>query len=90
MLDHVGSRIFWGSAAAKNLIVRGADASNAFAEADAPDIPLFDRIDNQYREWYKHTFNKDIPLDYVLPVHKALQGHPESSRQIGLSAIYSL
>ena len=80
MLDHVGSRIFWGTVAAKNLIVRGADASNAFAEASAPDIPLFVRIDTPYKEWYLHKFNKQIPDNYVLPVHKALQGHPESSR----------
>ena len=80
MLDHVGSRIFWGTVAAKNLIVRGADASNAFAEASAPDIPLYVRVDTQYREWYKHKFDKDIPEGYVLPVRKALQGHPESSR----------
>ena len=80
MLDHVGSRIFWGAVASKNLIVRGADASNAFAEAKAPDIPLFVRIDAPYREWYKARFDKDIPDGYVLPVNKALQGHPESSR----------
>ena len=80
MLDHVGSRIFWGTVASKNLIVRGADASNAFAEANAPEIPLYVRIDAQYKEWYKHRYNKEIPSDYVLPVNKALQGHPESSR----------
>ena len=80
MPDHVGSRIFWGTVAAKNLIVRGADASNAFAEASAPTIPLYARVDTQYREWYQHKFNKQIPEDYVLLVHKALQGHPESSR----------
>ena len=28
----------------------------------------------------KKRFNKDIPHNYVLPVQKALQGHPESSR----------
>ena len=49
MLDHVASRIFWAIAAAKNLIVRGADASNTFAEASAPKLPLFVRIDQQYR-----------------------------------------
>jgi hypothetical protein len=81
-LDQVGSRIFWATAAAKNMIVRGADASNAFAEADAPKIPLFVRIDQQYREWYanKHPDSPDLPHNYVLPVKKALQGHPESPR----------
>ena len=80
MLDHVGSRIFWGAVASKNLIVCDADASNAFAEAKAPDIPLYVRIDAPYREWYKARYNKEIPPNYVLPVNKALQGHPESSR----------
>ncbi len=80
MLDHIGSIIFWGTVAPENFIVRGADASNVFAEAKAPDFPLYITVDTQYREWYKHRFNKDIPIGYVLPVYKALQGHPESSR----------
>ncbi len=81
MLDHVGSRIFWAAAATKNYVVRGADASNAFAEADAPKIPLYVRIDTPYREWWtQHKKREPIPENYVLPVKKALQGHPESSR----------
>ena len=52
MLDHIGSRIFWGTVASKNCIVRGADASNVFTEAKAPDIPLYVTVDTQYREWY--------------------------------------
>lgn len=85
MLDHVGSRIFWAACASKNFIVTGADASNAFAEANAPKIPLYVRIDTPYREWWKYSKKrKDIPLDYVLPVKKALQGHPESSRSWGI------
>ena len=58
MLDHVASRIFWAAAASKNFVVQGADASNAFAEASAPDIPLYVRVDTQYREWYQHKFQK--------------------------------
>ena len=81
MLDHVGACIFWAACASKNFIVRGADASNAFAEADAPKIPLYVRIDTPYREWWTlHKHRQPIPDNYVLPVKKALQGHPESSR----------
>lgn len=80
MLDHVGSRIFWASVAAKNFIVRGADASNAFAEAPPPKIPLYVRIDKPYREWYKHKYGKTLADNMVLRVKKALQGHPESPR----------
>jgi dUTP pyrophosphatase len=80
-LDQVGSRIFWATSALKNMIVRGADASNAFAEADAPKIPLYVRIDQQFRDWWKQRYpDKILPDDFVLPVKKALQGHPESPR----------
>jgi deoxyuridine 5'-triphosphate nucleotidohydrolase len=80
-LDHVGSRIFWATAASKNFVVRGADASNAFAEADAPKIPLYVRVNDQYREWWTEKMKRPpIPPGYVLPVHKALQGHPEAPR----------
>ena len=50
MLAQVGSYIVWGIVAAKNVIVQRADASIAFIEANAPDIPLFVRVDNQYQE----------------------------------------
>jgi dUTP pyrophosphatase len=80
-LDHVGSRIFWAAAASKNFVVRGADASNAFAEADAPKIPLYVRVNDQYREWWTEKMKRPpIPPGYVLPVKKALQGHPEAPR----------
>jgi deoxyuridine 5'-triphosphate nucleotidohydrolase len=80
-LDHVGSRVFWAAAAAKNFVVRGADASNAFAEADAPKIPLYVRVNDQYREWWTEKMKMPpIPPGHVLPVHKALQGHPEAPR----------
>ena len=80
-LDHVGARIFWATAAAKNMIVQGADASNAFAEAQAPKIPLYVRVNEPYREWWTEKLGrKPIPRGYVLPVHRALQGHPEAPR----------
>ena len=79
-LDQVGAKIFWASCALKNMIVRGADASNAFAEADSPKIPLFVRIDAPFRDWWKSKGRGDIPLHYVLPVKRALQGHPEAPR----------
>ena len=83
MLDHMSSRLFWAIVASLNYIVRGADASNAFAEAAPPKIPLYVRVDKPYREWYKARYNKDIPDGYVLPVHRALQGHPEAPRSWG-------
>ena len=79
-LDQNGARIFWAAAALKNKLIYGADVSNAFAEAPPPKAPLYVRIDEQYREWWKKQGNAEVPRNFVLPVKRALQGHPESSR----------
>jgi deoxyuridine 5'-triphosphate nucleotidohydrolase len=79
-LDQSGSRVFWAAAALKNMIVIGADASNAFAEAPPPKAPLYVTIDKPFREWWASKGRDPIPPGHVLPVYKALQGHPESPR----------
>ena len=77
-LDQTAARIFWASAAIRNFVVIGADASNAFAEAPPPQAPLYVTIDKPYREWWKSKNRPPIPEGYVLRVKGALQGHPES------------
>ena len=80
-LEQTGSRIFWALSAIHNYIVSGGDASNAFAEANSPKIPLYVRVDTAFKEWWVHHKQREpFPDDYVLPVLKALQGHPESPR----------
>ena len=79
-LDQVGHRVFWAAIAAKNFIVRGSDASNAFAEAPPPKHPLYVKVDTPYREWWISKGRPPIPEGYVMRVQKALQGHPESPR----------
>ena len=79
-LDHTGARIFWATAALKNLTVFGADVSNAFAEAPPPKDPLYMTIDKPFREWWESKKRDPIPQGYVLPVQKAIQGHPEAPR----------
>ena len=83
-VDQAGSRTFWALSALHNNIVIGADATNAFGEAQAPKAPLFVTIDEQYRNWWqrKHP-DVYLPKDFVLPVLKALQGHPEAPRLWG-------
>lgn len=63
-----------------NMIVVGADASNAFAEAPPPKAPLYVEVDQKFREWWRSKGRKDIPNGYVLPVKHALRGHPKSPR----------
>ena len=79
-LDQTGSRIFWATAALKNLKVYGADVSNAFAEAPPPKAPLYVTIDKPFADWWKSKGRPPIASGHVLPVKRALQGHPESPR----------
>lgn len=77
-LEQPGARTFWATAAINGMIVMGADASNAFAEAPPPKAPLYVVVDQQFREWWKSKVRGEIEKSWVLPVKHALQGHPES------------
>ena len=79
-LEQSGARMFWAISALKNRQVYGADASNAFAEAPPPKAPLYLKVDQAYRDWYKHRKGKDLPRDSYVRVQHAIQGHPESPR----------
>ena len=43
--DQTGARIFWSTSAIENNIAICADASDAFAEAEAPMAPLYMKLD---------------------------------------------
>jgi len=63
------------------MIVTGADVSNAFAEAPAPDEPLYILPDDVFRDWWlNHKGREPIPAGWVCRVNYALQGHPEAPR----------
>ena len=79
-VDQTASRIFYGIAAAENLLVFGADVSNAFGEAPPPKQGFFIRPDRAFREWWVARGHKPIPEGFVIPVLAAMQGHPESPR----------
>jgi hypothetical protein len=52
-IDQTGSRIFYAVAAAENLLVFGADVSNAFGEAPPPKQGFYIRPDVAFKEWFK-------------------------------------
>ena len=70
-----------GIAAHKSLKLYGGDAKDAYAHSPASATPTYLSIDNQYADWYKHKYGKDIDRRQVLPIQRALQGHPESGKQ---------
>jgi hypothetical protein len=56
----------------------GADCTNAYAKSPSPTQPTFVRIDDAYADWYRSRHGKEVDRSLVLPVLKALQGHPEA------------
>ena len=60
----------------------GCDVANAFGEAPKPERPFYMRIDAPFQTWWtEHKKRDPLPNDYVIPIEKNLQGHPEAPRQ---------
>jgi hypothetical protein len=78
-IDQTSARLFYAIAATKNLLVFGADVSNAFAEAPPPKQGFFIRPDRAFHKWWV-TYKKlpPFPPGHVIPVLSTMQGHPES------------
>jgi hypothetical protein len=74
-------RLFFALCARKNYIVSYGDSTNAFQNAPAPTHQCYLEIDESYMTWYKRKHGRDIdPRTHVIPLHKAMQGHPESGK----------
>jgi hypothetical protein len=74
------SRQFYGIAAAENLLVYGADVGNAFVEAPPPKQGAHIQPDHAFVEWWNARGFPSLLPGQVIPVMRAMQGHPESSR----------
>jgi len=79
-VEHPVQRLFLAIAADLDLKLYGGDAKDAYAHSPGPELPTYMSIDDQYADWYKFKFGKTIDRKQVLPVLRALQGHPESGR----------
>jgi hypothetical protein len=72
-------RLFFALAAALGLLVTIADTTNAYQQSPPPTEKCYLEIDDAYRSWHRKRFGKDVdPKTYVIPVGKAVQGHPEA------------
>jgi hypothetical protein len=78
-MDQTSVQLFYAVAAAKNMLIFGADVSNAFAKAPPPKQPFFIQPDKAFHEWWvNHLKHDPIPPGHIIPVLSAMQGHPES------------
>ncbi len=80
-VEQTSARLFYAVAATENLLVFGANISNAFAKAPPPKQPFFIRPDKAFHEWWENHLKCDpIPFGHIIPVLLAMQGHPKSPR----------
>jgi hypothetical protein len=80
-VDQTSTCLFYGIAAAENLIVYWVDVSNAFAEAPPPKQDFYIRPDKAFYEWWTvHKQRPPVPPGHMIPILSAMQGHPESPR----------
>ncbi len=78
-VDQTSARLFYAIAAAENLMIYGADVSNAFAEAPPPKQGICIHPDRAFHEWWvNHKKRTPIPPGAVISILSAMQGHPES------------
>ncbi len=79
--DQTSERLFYAIAAAENMLIFGADVSNAFAEAPPPKQGFYVQPDRAFNEWWvKHKQRPPIPPGHGIPILSAMQGHPELPR----------
>jgi hypothetical protein len=63
------------------MIVTTADSTNAYQHSPPPSTACFLEIDDAYASWYSKRHGKVLDRKaLVVPVLKALQGHPEAGR----------
>ncbi len=78
-VDQTSSHLFYAVLAGENLLIFGADVSNAFAKAPPPKQGFYFRPDKAFHEWWvNHKCWPPIPPGHVIPGCSAMQGHPES------------
>ncbi len=78
-MDRMGSCIFYAISKAKNMLVYGADVSNAFTEPPPPKQGFFIYPNRAFHDWWVTKKGKPpIPNGHIIPGLGAMQGHPES------------
>jgi hypothetical protein len=77
-IDQPCMRLFFALSAAMGFVVMGADCTNAYTNSPSPTQATYVRIDDAHANWYRSRHGKEVDRSLVLPVLKALQGHPEA------------
>ena len=77
-IEQPGMKLFV-LAAHEGTSVSFADTTNAFQQLPPPLKNCYVAVDEAYRDWYKAQYGVTLDINsHVLPLKKALQGHPEA------------
>ena len=82
-IDLTCMRLFFGITASENLSIGFADTTNAFQQSPGPSIQCYLEVDEAISDWwFRRTNGKErlIPGRHVIPLNKALQGHPMAGK----------
>ena len=72
-------RLFFAVVAAKGMTITIADTTNAYQQSPPPTKKCYLMIDDAYRSWHRKRYGSDVdPKTHVIPLDRALQGHPEA------------
>lgn len=66
--------------AAEGLVITSANTTNAYQQSLPPTQKCYMMIDDTFHSWYNKWYSKDMdPKTHVVPLKRAMQGHPEAS-----------
>jgi hypothetical protein len=63
-----------------NYVIYKGDVRDAYAHSPGPETPTFIRICDQFADWYRERKGTSVNRSHVIPLLRALQGHPEAGR----------
>jgi hypothetical protein len=79
-VSQTGERLFMALAAKLNYTIWKGDVRDAYAHSPGPETPTFIRICDQFADWYQARKGHAVNRSHVIPLLRALQGHPEAGR----------
>jgi hypothetical protein len=77
-MDQTSSCLFYGIAAAENLLIFCANAPNAFAVAPPLKQGIFIYPDCAFCDWWaNHKKQPPLKVGYLIPILSTMHGHPD-------------
>jgi hypothetical protein len=72
-------QLFLGILAVDSMLITYGDTTNAYQQSPPLTKQCYVTVNEAYCSWHKKQHRTDIdPKDWVMPLGRALQGHPEA------------